>query len=42
MFYRLNAVEDLMSVPAVVAAVKEILKGLPDLERQMRKLVKAS
>ena len=29
--------EDLMNVPAVVADVKEILKGLPDLERQLRK-----
>ncbi|XP_048590320.1 DNA mismatch repair protein Msh6-like [Nematostella vectensis] len=35
---RLDAIEDLMTVPAVVCDVKEILKTLPDLERLLRKI----
>nr|QIC49977.1 DNA mismatch repair protein Msh6-like protein [Actinia equina] len=35
---RLNAVEDLMTMPAAMADVKDILKALPDLERLLRKI----
>lgn len=34
---RLDAIDDLLEQPSVVASVKEKIKKLPDLERLLRK-----
>lgn len=39
--HRLNAVEDLMANPGLVADSKEVLRVLPDLERLLKKYVQS-
>ena len=34
---RLDAVETLMKLPSVVAEVKDLMRGLPDLQRLLRR-----